>query len=89
MKSTTPLKVLCQARMPEDRINMHPNEGADLGMMTTSYTVSYDGGQLHVYLLNECGKECVELPAKIWEKMGKPPRLIIEYDGTSIRMNRA
>jgi hypothetical protein len=75
--------------MPEDRINIHPNEGADLGMMTTSYTVAYEGGQLQVYLLNECGKECVELPAKLWERIGRPPKLILEFDGSSLKMSRA
>jgi hypothetical protein len=90
MKSTASLKILCSSDLPENRLNIHPNEGADLGWMMTWYSVELDEGQrAEVHLLNECPKECVEIGRAFWEKMGRPTRAILRYDGSRLKIERA
>jgi hypothetical protein len=82
MKKTGSLRVLCPHGLPEERLNLHPNEGADLGMMTLSNPVTLaEGVKGEVRLLNECPKETVEISPKYWEKIGKPPRAVLCLDG--------
>lgn len=90
MKSTTPLKILCSAGMPENRLNLHPNEGADLGLMTTRHSVELGEGVVaEIHLLNECPRESLEIGPKFWERLGKPAKAILSYDGTMLRIERA
>jgi len=90
MKSTTPLRILCSASLPENRLNLHPNEGADLGLMMTRYSVDVgEVGKAELHLLNECPKESLELSAKFWEKLGRPSRAILSYDGAVLRIEKA
>jgi hypothetical protein len=82
--STSPLKALCSARLPDNRLNIHPNEGADIGLMMTKHSARFaDGGEVELHLLNECPKESVELSSRLWEKLGKPAKVRLGYeDGT-------
>ena len=81
MKQTKALTVLCSARIPEDQLNIHPNEGADIGMMMTQHSARTDGGApIEVCLKNDCPKECVEINKRLWERLGKPPKLILGYE---------
>lgn len=85
MKRTPELRALCTPSLKANEIYIHPNEGFDLGMMTTAYDVELDGsGPTLVKLLNECPKESVELPSKLFEKLGKPKRAVLSYDGVKL-----
>jgi len=89
-RSTAPLRVLCRSNLRENRINIHPNDGFDLGFMTTRYTVAMEEGrQAEVWLLNECPLESVELSTADWERLGKPKAAILRYDGTLLRVEKA
>jgi hypothetical protein len=89
MKSTSPLKILCTAWLPENRLNMHPNEGADLGLMMSRYSVEIgEGMQADVHLLNECPKESVEVGPKFFELLGKPSKAILSYDGSVLKIQK-
>ncbi len=90
MKSTTPLTILCTASMPDYKLNMHPNEGADLGLMMTRYSVDLgEGLRAEVHLRNECPKESVEIGPKFWERLGKPAKAIVSYDGSFLKIEKA
>ncbi len=85
MKSTPALKALCQPTLKANELSIHPNDGFDLGMMMTAYDVEIDGdGPGRVRLRNECPKECIELPPKLYEKFGKPRNAILKFDGTKL-----
>lgn len=85
MKTTPELRALCTPSLKANEIFIHPNEGFDLGMMTTAYDVDLEGnGPTLVRLLNECPKESVELPPRLFEKLGKPKLAVLKYDGTKL-----
>lgn len=85
MKRTPELNALCQPALKADEIHIHPNEGFDLGMMTTSYDVVLDGDMpAKVKLINDCPAESIEFPPRLYEKLGKPKRAILQYDGTKL-----
>ena len=89
MKSTAPLKILCSASLPENRLNMHPNEGADLGLMMVRHSVNIgDGIKADLHLLNECPKESVEVSVKFWEKLGRPSKAVVSYEGDELRITK-
>lgn len=81
MNATSPLRMFCKPGLAENRVNIHPNDGADLGMMTTHYPVELDGGSGEIWLLNECPKDAFEVAPRVWERMGKPKRAVLKYDG--------
>jgi hypothetical protein len=88
MKSTNPLKTLCSSSMPSNRLIIHPNEGADIGMMMTSHKAKTgDGAEIEVRLLNECPKESVELSKSLWERLGRPKQVVLAYEGGTIRID--
>ena len=88
MKSTSTLRALCQPRLKPNELSIHPNEGFDLGMMTTCYEVELEGGgAAQVCLRNECPKESVELPPKLFEKLGKPKQAVLIYDGAVLAIH--
>jgi hypothetical protein len=90
MRSTTPLRILCATGLPENRLNLHPNEGADLGLMLTRYSVDIgEGGTAELHLLNDCPKESLELSPKFWEKLGRPSKAVLIYDGSVLRIEKA
>ena len=89
MRSTTPLRLLCAPGMPDYRINMHPNEGADLGLMMTSYSVTLgDGGYAELHLRNDCPKESVEVNPRFWERLGKPSKAVLTLEGEVLRIEK-
>jgi hypothetical protein len=90
MRSTSPLKMLCAMGLPENHLNVHPNEGADLGLMMTRYSVDIgDGLRAELNLLNDCPKESIVLNPKFWEKLGKPAKAILSYDGVVLKIEKA
>ncbi len=90
MKETGPLQVRSVFSLPENRVNIHPNEGADLGLWTTKYAVELEGtGPSEIYLLNECPKETIELSPKKWEKLGKPKTAILGYEDGKLVIKQA
>jgi hypothetical protein len=90
MKSTSPLQALCSASLPEHRLNIHPNEGADIGMMMTHYSARTVGGlDVEIHLLNDCPKESVEISQRMWEKLGKPARVKLGYEDGKLSIDPA
>jgi hypothetical protein len=90
MKSTSPLKTLCSSRLPENRLNIHPNEGADIGLMMTKYSARFkDGSDVELHLLNDCPKESVELSSRMWEKLGKPAKVRLGLDEGTLSIDPA
>jgi hypothetical protein len=90
VKSTSPLTILCSARLPENRLNMHPNEGADIGLMMTRYSARMgEGAQVELYLLNECPKESVEISSRLWERLGRPTKVVLGYEDGRLEIDPA
>jgi hypothetical protein len=90
MKSTRALRILCSNRLPEGRLNIHPNEGADMGLMTLCHSAkTVDGAIIELHLLNECPMESVEIGSKLWEQLGKPARVVLGYDNGLIKIDPA
>jgi len=98
MKKTGALKVLKSSRVTTSEFSIHPNDGFDLGLMTTQYEiqvfhgVSLDeftqgkgaGTPAKLKLLNECPKESFEVHPKVWESLGSPKTVILIADGMRI-----
>ena len=85
MKSTSTLRTICRPALKASELSIHPNDGFDLGMMTTGYDVDLDGtGPAYIKLLNECPKECIELPTRLFERLGKPKAAVLRYDGSKL-----
>ncbi|HKJ84442.1 MAG TPA: hypothetical protein VKA06_00120 [Spirochaetia bacterium] len=94
MSSTSPLTVLGDFSMDEKTINMHPNDGFDLGLMTTEHVVrihvgeetesgdlpddAFTYGKLH--LKNEVRNGYLELGLKSAEKLGAVKKAIVHYE---------
>ena len=90
MKRTAALQALCSARLPENRLNIHPNEGADMGMMMTRYSAHTASGlDVEIHLLNDCPKESVEISQRMWEKLGKPARVKLGYENGKLSIDPA
>lgn len=90
MKRTMPLRILCTAWLAENRVNIHPNEGADLGLMMASYSMDIgDGRRAELCLLNECPKESVEIGIKFWERLGRPAKAVLSFDGAILKFEEA
>lgn len=90
MKSTKALRILCSGKIPESRLNMHPNEGADIGLMTTQHSArTADGFTLELHLLNECPKESVEISSKLWDRLGRPEKVVLGYSDGLIKIDPA
>ncbi|HUX39211.1 MAG TPA: hypothetical protein VMV44_15025 [Rectinemataceae bacterium] len=85
MKRTSALRTLCRPGLGADQLSIHPNDGFDLGMMTTVYAVEIEGaGPAHVKLVNECPRDCMELSQRLYEKFGKPSHAVLRYDGNRL-----
>ena len=94
MKSTAPLTVLGDYSMDEKSVNIHPNDGFDLGLMTTEHVVQiYAGADANpadlpdgvlvygkVYLKNEVRAGHVELGLKSAEKLGGAKKAIVRFE---------
>jgi len=90
VKSTKALRILCSSKMPECRLNLHPNEGADIGLMTTQHSArTPEGVTLELHLLNECPTESVEISSRLWERLGRPDRVVLGYADGLIKIDPA
>lgn len=93
MKKTGPLSALGDYSFDEKTINIHPNDGYDLGMMTASYVVKIFAGATEdefesgvgksvygtIHLKNECRVGSVELSLRVLERLGKPKQVVLGY----------
>jgi hypothetical protein len=94
MKRTEALSVLGDFSFDEKAINIHPNDGFELGLMTTDHVVRIYTGcsfaeftsdsapAVHgkIYLKNECRQGTVEISLKTVEKMKKPRKVLLILD---------
>jgi hypothetical protein len=88
MKSTRALTVLCSRQVPVNRLNMHPNEGADIGLMMTKYSARMgEDALVELYLLNECPQESLEINARLWERLGKPSKVVLGYENGRLEID--
>ncbi len=93
MKETSTLTVLGDISFDEKTLVIHPNDGFDLGLMTTEHVVKIyygpdasvmedDGATFihgNLYLKNECKMGQVELSLKAAERLGKPKHVRLVY----------
>ena len=94
MKSTAPLTVLGDFSLDEKTINIHPNDGFDLGLMTTEHVVRIHVGTTanpqdvpesdyvygKIYLRNEVSNGHVEMALKASEKLGGARKAVVHYE---------
>jgi len=94
MKKTGRLTVLGQHAQNSAKIVIHPNDGFDLGLMSTNYPVKLfsnisladfeSNSKQHIdgniYLENYCRAGTIELATKYWNKIGNPQVVILHYD---------
>lgn len=93
MSNTAPLVVLSDFSMDEKTVNIHPNDGFDLGLMTTEYVVQIHVGPEHdpstltdsdyvygkVYLKNEVRNGYLELSRKNTEKLTGAKKAVLHH----------
>ncbi|WP_455382733.1 hypothetical protein [Salinispira pacifica] len=102
MKKTNDLSVRGTFSQTEDRVIIHPNDGYDLGLMTTDHPVHiFYGCSLDdfsaervsslsgsVQLKNECPMGTVELSLRAAERLRKPRNVRLYYhDGRLLISN--
>jgi len=89
LRETGFLKVLADYSFSENKIVLNPNDGFELGLMTTETTVLlYPGGIIddlesesgdayhaRLYQKNECRLGTIEMSLKTAEKLGSPKRI--------------
>lgn len=94
MNSTAPLSVLGDSSMDEKTINIHPNDGFDLGLMTTEHVVRIyvgdsadpasipDAGFVYgkIHLRNEVRNGYLELCVKSAERLGGARKAVVRYE---------
>ena len=94
MKRTSALSPVGDISMAQTRIAINPNDGYDLGLMSTAYPVKlhtavsveqfvegagYTGdGQL--LLENTCRVGTVEMNLQVLKKLGRPKKLVLCYE---------
>lgn len=97
---TSPLTVISDYSFDEATINIHPNDGFDLGLMTTSYEVKIcpvrAPGGAHsadavgvpgtVNLRNECRVGTVEVSLKTVKSIGSPRKITLSYDDGKLQL---
>ena len=93
MNSTAPLTVLGDFSMDEKTVNIHPNDGFDLGLMTTEHVARIYVGEDRdpdelpesaftygkVYLKNEVRAGHVELGLRSAEKLGGAKKAVVRH----------
>jgi hypothetical protein len=91
VSSTGPLTVLGDFSIDEKTINIHPNDGFDLGLMTTEHVVRIHVGEEtdptglsegaftygKIYLKNEVRAGYVEMSLKSAEKLGGAKKAVV------------
>ncbi|MFP4377829.1 MAG: hypothetical protein ACLFP4_12370 [Spirochaetales bacterium] len=94
MKSTSVLTVLGDFSMDEKTVNIHPNDGFDLGLMTTEYVVRLHVGTQDdpsaieekeflygkIHLKNEVRAGHVELGLKSSERLGGAKQAKVHFE---------
>ena len=98
MKNTGKLAVIGDYTMKEGIVNIHPNDGFDIGLMTTNYPAyiyadvpladfqAGNGDRINgtICLKNECKMGTVEINLRFWERMGKPKEVQLYYDDSKL-----
>jgi hypothetical protein len=93
VNSTAPLNILGDFSMDEKTINTHPNDGFDLGLMTTEHVVRIHVGSatdpdaipetdfIHgkIHLRNEVKNGHLEMGLRAAEKLGGARRAVVHY----------
>ena len=93
MSSTSALTVLGDFSMDESTVNIHPNDGFDLGLMTTDHAVDIHVGPEHdpasidesgfrrgtLFLKNEVRQGHIELSLKSSERLGSSKQAVVHY----------
>ncbi len=86
MQSTGYLKAMGDIRLPRDVLVMHPNDGYDLGLLSSHNTLLvFLGGSLEdfeagrgqstkgsLHLKNDCALSTLHLNQVWWKELGKP-----------------
>jgi hypothetical protein len=94
MKQSGKLAVLGDFSLKDSTVIIHPNDGYDIGLMTTSSPIylytnvtleefQAGGGDKtngSILLKNECRMGTVEINLKRWQQMGKPKHVILYYE---------
>lgn len=94
MKETDGLSVLADYSFDEKTLNIHPNDGYDLGLMTTKAVerifvdctfAEFQSGQgSHVFgnlnLSNETKAGTCEMSLRTAQKMGRPKKVRLHFD---------
>lgn len=97
MQHTQALHVVHVTGRDDRRVAIHPNDGFDIGLMTTSYDVSILSGSNardfeandealpgHIDLKNECRNGTIEMTQKLWERLGSPENVLLVHRGESL-----
>jgi len=98
VKSTSPLSILSDFSVDESAVSIHPNDGFDLGLMTTEYEVllyvgedaldanlpaeSFTPGR--IFLKNQVRGGHIELGMKAAERLGsaRQAKIVLEPGGS-------
>ena len=94
IKHTAPLKLIYDVRMKEMDLHINPNDGFDLGLMTTDYPISWcpgvdpetlpeahPEGEGRIYLKNEVTYHTMILSSKWQNRITGPLATLIYHKG--------
>ena len=87
MKQSELLRVVSDFSLAETDVVINPNDGFDLGLMTTEHRVKTDGAGRtgpvagRIRLDNGCAAGTVVVNTKRWEDLKKPQRIRLRLDG--------
>jgi hypothetical protein len=99
MMKTSPLRVVYSTTVPQGLFIIHPNEGAELGMITKQHHIELstnvtvqdflkgDSGETLSVLMdlrNECPKGELHLNSYYGKIIGTPDKAVLLYDGTRV-----
>ncbi len=94
MRKSELLKVINDFSLAETEVVINPNDGFDLGLMTTEHRVRTDDGggdggsgvPGRIRLDNGCPPGSVVLNKKLWERLEKPQALRLGLDGDRLTL---
>ena len=103
MKTSGLLAATGDFKQKKDAIVIHPNDGFDLGLMTTKYDVQIVVGETPeafqkgagkpvpgtLLLLNECPNGTIRMNLGQWQDMGKPRQLRLCCEADRILIAKA
>lgn len=99
MKKTAVLQVVYSQHIPRNVLIMHPNDGFDIGMMTTSYQVEWctnidarsfltgasgTCNAMRVDLLNECPHLQLQMNVAHGREISMAEKAVLFYDGSRV-----